>query len=135
MILGQFIKYAVVGGAAFVVDFLALYTLTEFGHIHYLASASVGFMLGLVFNYVLCLLWIFDQRSLDSRVREFMIFGVIGLLGLGLNNLIVFALTEYASLHYLFSKIVAAAVVLVFNFGLRRQILFRNRCEAGPVTD
>ena len=133
MILRQFIKYAVVGGTAFVVDFLSLYTLTEFGHLHYLISASIGFLLGLLFNYVLCLFWIFDQRALDNRIHEFLVFGVIGLVGLGLNNLIVFVLTEHASLHYLFSKIVAAAVVLMFNFGLRRQILFRDKRKTSPV--
>lgn len=130
-ILLQFSKYVVVGGAAFVIDFLTLYCLTEWFGIYYIASASIGFLAGLIFNYGFCLVWIFDHRAIEKPAHEFIIFSTIGIVGLILNNAIIYALTEFAGLYYLISKLLAAAVILMFNFVLRRQILFTKREVAG----
>lgn len=123
----QFTQYVLVGGLAFLIDFSTLYVLTTHGGLHYLASATAGFTLGLIANYLLCTLWIFDHRNLQNRVHEFAIFAAIGVAGLLLNNFIIFALTDWAMLYYLHSKLIAAAAILFFNFGLRRTILFTQR--------
>lgn len=125
-LLVQFLSYVAVGGTAFVVDFGVLYFLTEHVGIYYIASATAGFLLGLIVNYLLCVFWIFDFRAISKATREFGLFAVIGIAGLLLNNTLIWLLTELAGFHYLVSKLVAAAVVLVFNFTLRRQLLFSN---------
>lgn len=126
----QFTQYVLVGGLAFLIDFSTLYALTKHGGLHYLASATVGFTLGLVANYLLCTLWIFDHRNLQNRMHEFGIFSAIGVAGLLLNNFIIFALTDWAMIYYLHSKLIAAATILFFNFGLRRTILFSRKSSA-----
>lgn len=123
-ILRQFARYVLVGGLAFVVDFTGLFLLTESLGLHYLISASIAFLLGLVTNYILCIAWIFDYRAVSNRAHEFTIFAVIGVAGLLLNNLLMFFLTEFLSFHYLISKVGAAALILILNFSLRRSLLF-----------
>lgn len=130
---GQFLRYVVVGGLAFVVDYALLFVMTEYAGLHYLVSASIGFACGLLASYLLCIGWIFPVRALDSRGREFGAFALIGIAGLGLNNGLMFAATEWAGVHYLISKLLAAALVLIFNFGLRRHFLFSNRARPIPV--
>lgn len=126
-LIRQFLQYVLVGGLAFGVDFIALYLLTEAVGLHYLLSASLAFLLGLLTNYLLCIAWIFDFRAIASRSREFAIFGLVGLAGLALNNAIMWCLTDLLGVHYLASKLVAAALILLFNFSLRRSILFTDR--------
>ena len=121
---GQFLRYFLVGGVAFVADFTLLFVLTEFGHVHYLLSASIAFMAGIAVNYALSVGWVFDQRSVDNRLHEFVIFAVIGLIALSLNAALMWLFTELAGLHYLGSKIVAAALIFLFNFGVRKALLF-----------
>ncbi len=41
-----------------------------------------------------------------------------------LNALLLWLLTDFAGLYYLFSKLFAAAFILFFNFFLRRWMLF-----------
>lgn len=113
-----------VGGIAFLADFGILYFLTDRLGLHYLVSATLGFLCGMIVNYLLCIAWVFDFRRLNNRAAEFAAFGTIGIAGLALNNLLLFGLTEHAGLHYLLSKLVAAAIILVFNFSLRRYWLF-----------
>ena len=122
----QFFKYLVVGGLAFVVDYTILFLLARYAGLHYLLAATAGFILGLVTNYLLCIGWIFDQRSMQNTVHEFAIFTMIGIAGLGLNNGLMYVATDLAGVHYLLSKLLAAACVLIFNFGLRRYFLFTN---------
>jgi putative flippase GtrA len=127
IMLRQFVRYVVVGGLAFVVDFSVLFLLTEELGLHYLVSASIAFLLGIVTNYLLCIAWIFDYRALNNRAHEFALFFAIGIAGLLLNNLLMFILTEFLDCHYLLSKAGAAALILIFNFSLRRSLLFVNR--------
>ena len=123
-IVGQFFRYGVIGGLAFIVDFAGLLVLTEIFHFHYMVGATVGFLLGLALNYWLATHWVFRYRKLTNRRLEFIIFGVIGLLGLGLNNLCLYAMTESLMFDYRISKLLTAALVLAFNFSIRRALLF-----------
>lgn len=133
-ILRQFTQYVLVGGLAFIVDISVLFLATEMAGLHYLISASIAFLAGLATNYLLCIVWVFDFRALNNKVHEFIIFGAIGILGLLLNNLLMYLLTEHMGLHYLVSKIVAAIAILLFNFSLRRTLLFRDNISQRTPT-
>jgi putative flippase GtrA len=124
-LLHQFIRYFIVGGLAFLVDFSSLYLLTEFAGLHYLNSAAIAFLFGLAVNYSLSLLWVFDRRTMKSAMVEFLIFAVIGIVGLGLNEAIMWVVREKIGFHYMGAKAVSAGIVLIWNFGARKFVLFR----------
>lgn len=121
----QLLRYTFVGGAAFTVDFSSLYILTEFFNIHYLISAAIAFLLGLMTNYVLCIVWVFNKRIIRNKSLEFGIFTFIGIIGLGFNELFIWFFTEYVHFHYLLSKIISTVFVFMWNFFVRKFILFR----------
>ncbi len=121
----QFFRYAVVGAVAFVVDFGLLYALTHYGGLYYLTSTTLAFLVGLGINYTFSILWVFSRRAISSRLVEFGIFALVGILGLGLNDLCMWFLTSVAGLYYLYSKLVTTAVVFVWNFIARKVSLFR----------
>jgi putative flippase GtrA len=127
----QFARYLVVGGAAFAVDFGALYALTEFAHLHYLVSAALGFLLGLAVNYLLSRVWVFNRRTLDSVAAEFAVFALIGVVGLGMNEAIIWFVRERVHFHYLVAKVVSAGFVLLWNFGARKALLFSDSPAPG----
>ena len=123
----QLIRYSVVGGVAFAVDFTLLVLLTDVVYLNYLWSAAIAFLAGLVVNYQLSISWVFSHRTLENRQFEFLVFTAIGLIGLVLTELILYGGTEYLNIDYRWVKIVAVAVVLFWNFGLRKLLLFRNK--------
>lgn len=120
----QLLRSLIVGGGAFVVDFTVLYAFTEFAYLHYLVSAAIAFLAGVVMNYSLSVAWVFDQRALASRTHEFTVFALIGVAGLLLNLALMWFFTEALRLHYLNSKAVATILIFLFNFTVRRTILF-----------
>jgi len=122
--LVQLFRYTIVGGTAFCFDFTALHMLTAYAGLHYLVSAAFAFVLGLLVNYVLSVRWVFANRSLKNRYAEFIVFALVGLVGLGLNELIMWGVTEYGGVHYLGSKVISTVVVYLFNFSIRKVLLF-----------
>lgn len=121
----QLFRYVFVGGAAFIVDFSILYVLTEYGGLDYLLSAALSFTMGLMVNYLLCRLWVFGTSLCRSAALEFGVFAAVGVVGLGLNELLLWLLTDRAGLWYMLSKAVAAVVVLAWNFWARKLTLYR----------
>ena len=123
----QLFRYTFVGGFAFLVDFGTLFTLTEFLKIHYLVSAGIAFIFGLIVNYFLSVKWVFNNRVMDNRLLEFLLFTLIGFVGLLLNELFLWILTDIFLIYYLLSKIVTTAIVYFWNFFLRKLLLFNKK--------
>ena len=123
----QLFRYTFVGGFAFLVDFGTLFFLTEFFHIHYLVSAGIAFIFGLTINYFLSVLWVFSCRTMESRLLEFFLFALIGLVGLVSTELFLWILTDILLIYYLLSKIITTIVVYFWNFFARKLMLFNKQ--------
>jgi putative flippase GtrA len=122
---GQLLRSLGTSLAAFAVDFAVLAFLTEVVRLHYLLSAGISFLLGTSVSYLLSVLWVFPVRRHDSRVVEYALFLLVGVVGLGLNEALLWALTEKVRIYYLASKVIAASLIFFWNFGARMYLLFR----------
>ena len=122
----QLFRYLFVGGFAFIVDYVLLYLLTKWGGFHYIISATISFIAGLIVNYIISTHWIFKKSKLNNTVIEFLVYGIIGVIGLFLNDLILYFFTDFIHYHYMISKLIAAAIVMGWNFIGRRTILFKS---------
>lgn len=122
----QLFRYGIVGGISFVVDWGTLMALTEACGVHYMVSAAIAFVLGLVCNYLLSTRWVFGQSRIGNRWAEFAAFAVIGVIGLLLNELIIYLCTDIAGWHYLAGKVVSTVIVFFWNFLARRFLIFKS---------
>ena len=120
----EFFRYFIVSGLALAVDF-GLYAggvaLLEWP---YLISATIGFLAGLLTVYVLSVRWVFSVRKLGNSRQELLIFAGVGIAGLGLNEIVLFGLVSGLGLNYLLAKVISAGVIFLFNFGVRKLLLF-----------
>ena len=123
-LIKQFMKFGVVGVIAFVIDFGTMVALTELLGFNPVASAGVSYCVSTVFNYLASMRYVFRHREDLSRTREFIIFVVLSLIGLGLNELIMWlgGITVGDRL-YMITKIVATALVMFWNFFSRKKWL------------
>lgn len=129
-LIEQFMKFGVVGVIAFVIDYGLLALLTEAFGINYLVSATISFTVSVIFNYIASMRYVFTHKEDMSRTREFIIFVVLSVCGLLINNALMWAgvellqwpdwLQDHA---YLIVKIFATAVVMVWNFVTRKIFL------------
>jgi putative flippase GtrA len=121
----EFFRYLLVGGLAFVCDTFTLFSLTQFLKVNYLVSAPLGFLVGTAVNYVLSRKWVFRRRTLNNTPAELTIFTLIGVVGLGLNELILWVFQSKLGIYYLYAKGVSGVTVFMWNFGARKLALFR----------
>lgn len=124
-LLAAFLKYLVAGGVGFIVDYSVLFLLYTCFNVHYLLSAGLAFVMGLIVVYVSSNKWVFSNRQLqDKQWLEFVIFAVIGLVGLGLTVLLMWLFVDKCEVHPLLSKLVTTGIVLMWNFSARKIILY-----------
>ena len=121
----EFIRYFIASAIALVVDAGSLYLLTDVAGLPYLYSGAIAFILGLTVIYVLSVTWVFDRRVLRDPKAEFLLFAVIGIVGLGINEAVLWVATDVIGLYYLISKVLSVILVFSWNFGARKYALFR----------
>jgi len=123
----QLLRYTFVGGFAFLIDFGTLLILTEYLHIYYLVSAGIAFIIGLILNYVMSVNWVFNSRAIENPIAEFLLFTIIGVIGLGFNEVFLWILTEVFAIYYLVSKIITSILIYFWNFFARKTLLFNKQ--------
>lgn len=122
-IINQLFKFGIVGGIAFVIDYGLLYLLTEKIGIYYVVSSLISFSVSVIFNYIASVLWVFDVDKEKSKVRNFIYFIGLSIVGLGINELIMWGGVDKLHIYYMLVKLFATAVVMVFNFITRKMFL------------
>ena len=135
-LLAQFLKFGAVGIFCFFIDYLTFKLCSSVLGIHYVIASVLGFVISVVVNYILSMKFVFESKEDMSRRKEFVIFVVLSLIGLGLNTLIIYICIDGIYLHSKFlqdllsqgvaesfGKIGDTGVVMVYNFITRKIFL------------
>ena len=118
----EIVRFCVVGGVSFVLDYSLLFGLTEILNINYLYSAAISFVISVVFNYCLCVNFVFQSNSSRGYKRK-VLFISSSIVGLGINQLCMYFLVDMVLIDYLFGKIVETMLVTIWNYMMKRKAI------------
>jgi len=118
----RFITYIIMGSIAAVVDLALLFILTEYAHIFYLKSAVISFLASSFVHYGLNKTITFKNKS-KKYALQFIVTMVVAVVGLILNLGILFSLVSLG-LWYMFAKIIALLVIVVFTYNLNKHVTY-----------
>lgn len=143
-LIDQILKFGVVGVVCFLIDFAITNVIAALlrngagmatGRAA-LIGALFGFVISVIINYVLSMRYVFERREDMSRRREFIIFTILSLFGLALNEAIIKVSIDviYENWQLLKeligpalvtagAKILATGIVMVYNFITRKIFL------------
>lgn len=118
-LIRQILKFGVVGGIAFIIDYGIFTLLSQVFNIHYLISSIISFSVSVIFNYIMSIKWVFDVNK-KQTTKDFIVFIILSVIGLGLNSLIMYISVDLINIHELISKIIATFIVMIYNFITRK---------------
>ena len=121
----QILNFVIIGGFTTLVDLCVLIFTTERLNIPYFISNLLSFSISLSINYFLSMRFVFVVNNRQSK-KDGLMFAVLSILGLVLNKSILVILTHYFGLFYVYSKIIAIFVVMVWNF-VSKKLYFERR--------
>ena len=151
-LINQILKFGVVGIICFFIDFIITMAISSVLRSALamgtseaaLIGAFFGFVISVIVNYLLSMKYVFKRREDMDRRREFIVFVILSVIGLGINEMIILfcidiVYSNWAWLHNLVgatlatagAKIVATGVVMVYNFITRK--IFLEQKEEEPA--
>lgn len=133
--LMEIIRFALTGGVCFVIELVALVLLVDLLHMDTLLATPIAFLLSVLVNYLLCIVWVFKGIK-DSGNAARIAFLVTSVIGLFLNELlmllfrvlfgetaVLFTLFGFTATMYMLNKCLATLIVMVWNYFTKRAVL------------
>ncbi len=117
-------RFIVSGGIATGVNLVLIFILTEYVHLWYLLSATLAFFSAFLISFFLQKFWTFNDPSKDKIRRQAFLFLATIIIGVGVNDLVVYSLVEYVNVHYLVAQIIGAAFIACANFIIYQRFIF-----------
>ncbi|MBO5453241.1 MAG: GtrA family protein [Clostridia bacterium] len=118
----QLIRFGIVGVIAAVLDVGVLVILKELLHMDVLLASMISFCVSVTANYILSMAFVFKSKN-QNKIKEFIVFVLLSIGGLCLNQLILWIGVNFTSVYYLVVKFIAMVIVPVYNFITRKIFL------------
>lgn len=122
-LVDQILKFGVVGIIATGIDYILLIFLKEICDIDYLLASGISYSVSTVVNYILTMRYVFEGKDNVSKIKEFLLFFVMSVVGLGVNQVVMWISTDILKIYYILSKILSTAIVMIYNFISRKVVL------------
>lgn len=132
---GEIIRFAVTGGVCFLIEFACLVFLKSGLGVDTLIATPIAFLISVVFNWILCVIWVFDSADTKGNAAK-VGFLVTSLIGLGLNELLMWVfrlilgedtvlLTLFGKdiTMYMLNKCLATLIVMIWNYLTKKAVL------------
>lgn len=118
----HFVRYLLIGGTTFVIDFGILFTLHGILKLNLAASTSVAYWISISYNFVLNRYWTFDAREKESLKRHLTIYFALLVFNYLFTVVVVSILG--AHINYVVAKAAAVAVQMTWTYVIYKNHIF-----------
>lgn len=124
ILINVLLKFSLIGIIGVVINFLITFLLKEYLKVNKYVSNSFGYLIAISFNFLANKFFTFksDSSEIYDEIFKFIIVTSIGIL---INHIVVYLLTEKKNMNFYFSKIAAVIVVFIWNFTLHSIFTFK----------
>ena len=122
----KIIKYFFVGGIAAAFDITFFFIFAKLAGLNYLAVGAIGFVFATLINYFLSVAHVFHSGARFGKNREIFWVFAVSLVGLGINQGVLFYAIGVVGIEVMLGKIVATGITFFWNYGARRYFVFKS---------
>ena len=137
----EIIRFIIAGIAGFAVELATLILLREKLGLDTLIATPIAFILSVIVNYLLCVLWVFKGAKQQNKKKQAAFF-ITSAVGLVLNEIlmllfrviwgedtVLMTVFSFAISLYVLNKVLATCIVMIWNYYTKRLILTRGKAE------
>lgn len=134
----EIIRFIIAGIAGFAVELATLILLREKLGLDTLIATPIAFILSVIVNYLLCVLWVFKGAKQQNKKKQAAFF-ITSAVGLILNEIlmllfrliwgedtVLMTVFSFAVSLYVLNKVLATCIVMIWNYFTKRLILTRG---------
>lgn len=125
----KIVRYFFVGGAAAAVDIGIFFVFAKLAGYDYLLVGCIGFLVATAVNYALSVKHVFRSGVRYSKGREIALVYLVSMVGLAINQSVLYLLVAQLHIELMLAKLVATGVVFFWNFSVRYFIIFRTSSD------
>lgn len=149
-LIKELLRYSVAGGTAFLLDLatktlfhsvilpdnMGTFSILGFNNeVRVMLSTLAGFIVGLVVNYLISVMFVFTTESQKKRgksVKAFMIYLAVSVVGLLINLAItqlgcnIFSISRADTVMFMLISCAAAGVALIWNYIGRKIFVYKG---------
>lgn len=120
----QFIKFGIIGVIATLIDYSVLIILREAFYVDVFIASTISFFVSLIFNYMANMKYVFiNKKESMNKTRTIIAFILTSLVGLMINQLVMYILINDFYIHYILSKFFATIIVFMWNFFSKKLLI------------
>ena len=123
----QAIKYGCVGVVVVAINMSILYSLTEFLHVYYIASALLAFCVAFIASFFLQKRVTFNDTSAEHAASKVVRYLSLQIANVGTNTFLLFIFVEYLKIWYILAELVIALGLAVVTFIISRRFIFNRQ--------
>lgn len=127
----QFISYFFVGGVAAIVEWVMFFIFANVLQINYFVSTVIAFIFSTTANWILGRITTFKDNNTykDKKAKEAFLVFVVSAIGLLFNLILMYLFVTVmgfdSSLCKTLSKIAATGIVFIWNFLIRKLVIYK----------
>lgn len=121
----KFFKFGLVGILGLIIDFSLTYLCKERLRWNRYLANSIGFISATTSNYYFNRIWTFQSKD-PNLGQQYSSFVLVALVGLAINNTVLFLFEKHTRLGFYGAKVVAIGVTVIWNFLANYFITFNN---------
>lgn len=127
----QFISYFFVGGVAAIVEWVMFFIFANVLQINYFVSIVIAFIFSTTANWILGRITTFKDNNTykDKKAKETFLVFIVSAIGLLFNLILMYLFVTVmgfdSSLGKTLSKIAATGIVFIWNFLIRKLVIYK----------
>lgn len=119
------ILYGIIGGFCSGLDFVVYSILCQYEIMPYLWANVISIHCGIFCSFILNRGYNF--RVKDKVLRRFLSFYLVGLIGLGISELMLYLMVDIAQWNEIACKLISIVVVALVQYFLNRFVTFKSK--------
>lgn len=120
-------KFVIVGICNGILVLFLTNILTDLLNIFYLFSVLIAYEISIISSFFMNDKWTFNKiKKFKAPYIRFIKYNTFSLMGLGINIVILFVLTNFLEIHYVLSEGIAILISFGFNYTASKKISFKD---------